>query len=114
MIIIILPRQDKIQDLWMPTPCKVIAEPDDSKAVYTIAPVDGSWPPKNIHRTELRPCGPGIIESSGQDVQSHSKVVSDVEMDDPWVIRGEVLANMVSEGECQSELELYTEITVDQ
>lgn len=60
----------KIQDLWMPTPFKVLAQPDDSKGVYTIAPVDGSCPPKNVHRTELRPCSPGMVGSFNQDVQS--------------------------------------------
>jgi len=44
---------NKIQDLWMPTPFKVTALPDDSKAVYTVAPGDGSCPPKNVHRAEL-------------------------------------------------------------
>ncbi len=30
--------------------------------MYSVAPVDGSCPPKNVHRTELRPCGPGMLE----------------------------------------------------
>lgn len=50
---------DKIRDLWMPMPFKVIAQPDDTKAVYTVAPVDGSCPPMNVYRTELRRCDPG-------------------------------------------------------
>jgi len=37
----------------MPTPFKVMPLPDDSKAVYTVAPGDGSCPPKNVHRAEL-------------------------------------------------------------
>ncbi|KAL6491489.1 hypothetical protein MHYP_G00018340 [Metynnis hypsauchen] len=46
----------KIQDVWMSVPFRVIAQPDPDKAVYTVVPIDGSLDPKNIHRTELRPC----------------------------------------------------------
>ncbi|KAJ8001140.1 hypothetical protein DPEC_G00188130 [Dallia pectoralis] len=37
---------------------RVISQPDLEKPVYTVVPVDGSQAPKNIHRMELRPCGP--------------------------------------------------------
>ncbi|KAJ8006769.1 hypothetical protein DPEC_G00110650 [Dallia pectoralis] len=47
-----------IQDVWMPIPYRVISQPDREKPVYTVVPVDGSQAPKNIHRMELRPCGP--------------------------------------------------------
>lgn len=77
----------KIQDVWMPSPFKVIARPDDSKAVYTVVPVDGSGPPKNVHRTELRPCGPAVVGSSDQDMESCSGAVSDSDSDEAWVVR---------------------------
>lgn len=48
----------KIQDIWMPVPFHVVAQPDPSKPVYNVAPIDGSQPPKNFHRQELCPCGP--------------------------------------------------------
>ncbi|KAJ8010305.1 hypothetical protein DPEC_G00073660 [Dallia pectoralis] len=51
-------RRHKIQDVWMPIPYRVISQPDLEKPVYTVVPVDGSQAPKNIHRMELRPCGP--------------------------------------------------------
>ena len=53
----------KIQDLWMPGPYRIVAHPDRNKAVYMVVPLDGSQTPKNVHRTELRPCGPEEPES---------------------------------------------------
>ncbi|KAI2657320.1 Cell division protein FtsB [Labeo rohita] len=103
----------KIQDLWMPAPFKVIAQPDNTKAVYTVAPVDGSCPPKNVHRTELRPCGPGVVESFHQNVQSHSDVVSDSESDDAWVIRGKTPTESLQRARNGSDSELGSEAEVD-
>lgn len=103
----------KIQDVWMSTPFKVIAQPDDSKAVYTIAPSDGSCPPKNVHRTELRPCGQGMVGSFQQDVQSHSDVVSDGESDKAWVVRGEASTESLPGVGSRSEHELCSESDMD-
>ncbi|KAJ8377726.1 hypothetical protein AAFF_G00254600 [Aldrovandia affinis] len=57
----------KIQDLWMPVPFRVLAQPDGKKPVYTVAPLDGSQDPKNVHRMELRPCGPEESEGPGPE-----------------------------------------------
>ncbi len=103
----------KIQDLWMPTPFKVIAQPDDTKAVYTVAPVDGFCPPKNVHRTELRPCGPGVVGAFHQDVQSPGEVVSDSESDEAWVVMGEAPTESLQRVGNQSEPELCSEPDVD-
>lgn len=61
----------KIQDIWLSTPHKVVARLDPSKPVYTVVPVDGSKPPRNIHRTEMRLCGP--------DKQDRSEVAGNLE-----------------------------------
>ena len=55
----------KIQDQWMAVPFRVVGHPDANKPVYTVVPVDASQAPKNIHRMELRPCGPGESASLG-------------------------------------------------
>lgn len=62
----------KIQDLWLPVPYRVLDQPDNTKPVYTVVPVDESQAPKNIHRMALQPCGveepptPGPVEAQEQ------------------------------------------------
>lgn len=97
----------------MPTPFKVIAQPDDTKAVFTVAPVDESCPPKNVHRTELRPCGPGVVGAVHQDVQSYSEVVSDSDSDEAWVVREEAPTESLLRVGNQSGPELCSESDVD-
>ncbi|KAJ8404520.1 hypothetical protein AAFF_G00337870 [Aldrovandia affinis] len=73
----------KIQDLWMPVPFRVLAQPDGKKPVYTVAPLDGSQDPKNVHRMELRPCGPEESEGPGPESpgpgEAHEAVDSESE-----------------------------------
>ncbi|KAJ8006599.1 hypothetical protein DPEC_G00108920 [Dallia pectoralis] len=57
----------KIQDLWLPAPYQVVARLGPNTPVYTVAPLDASKPPRNVHRTELRPCGPGLHIHPVQD-----------------------------------------------
>lgn len=91
----------------------MIAQPDDTKAVYTIAPLNGSCPPKNVYRTELRPCGPGMVDSFHQDVQSHSDIVSDSKSDEAWVVRGEASTESLPGVGNRSEYELCSESGMD-
>ncbi|XP_049329132.1 uncharacterized protein LOC125790067 [Astyanax mexicanus] len=85
----------KIQDLWMTIPFRVLSRPDANKAVYTVAPIDGSSAPKNIHRTELRPCS---SELEFEDVNArarHDPMVEDCEISsedetEPLWVRREV------------------------
>lgn len=50
----------KIQDVWLPTPHRVIAQLDSDRPVYSVVPVDFSKPQRNLHRNELRVCGPSL------------------------------------------------------
>lgn len=50
--------RNKIQDVWEDLPHCVLERLDPDKAVYKVVPVDQSRPPKNVHRLELRRCGP--------------------------------------------------------
>ncbi|KAL1270081.1 hypothetical protein QQF64_032370 [Cirrhinus molitorella] len=50
--------RNKIQDVWEDLPYCVLKRLDSDKAVYKVVPVDRSQPPKNVHRLELRRCGP--------------------------------------------------------
>ena len=61
----------KIQDVWLPVPYQVLSRPNPKGGVYTVAPVDGSLAPSNVHRMELRPCGKaGSVEPPlGQSVR---------------------------------------------
>ncbi len=51
--------RNKIQDHWFPTPHQVVSQLSPNRPVYTVVPVDGSRPPKNVNRVELRLCAPG-------------------------------------------------------
>ena len=66
----------------MAVPFRVVGHPDANKPVYTVVPVDASQAPKNIHRMELRPCGPGesanlgleeLAEPVTEEAQEHSE-----------------------------------------
>ncbi|KAG1933989.1 interleukin-1 receptor accessory protein-like 1-A [Pimephales promelas] len=50
--------RNKIQDVWEDLPHCVLERVDPDKAVYKVVPVDQSRLPKNVHRSELRRCGP--------------------------------------------------------
>lgn len=62
--------RNKIQDHWLPTPHQVVSQLSPNRPVYTVVPVDGSRPPKNVNRGELRLCAPGI---NGTEVRPMQK-----------------------------------------
>ncbi|KAJ8285333.1 hypothetical protein GJAV_G00025640 [Gymnothorax javanicus] len=51
--------RNKIQDHWLPTPHQIVSQLSPNRPVYTVRPVDGSQPPRNVNRVELRLCAPG-------------------------------------------------------
>ena len=76
----------------MAVPFRVVGHPDANKPVYTVVPVDVSQAPKNIHRMELRPCGPGesanlgleeLAEPVTEEAQEHSEGEAVVVMQRP-------------------------------
>ncbi|KAJ8377727.1 hypothetical protein AAFF_G00254610 [Aldrovandia affinis] len=77
----------KIQDLWMPVPFRVLAQPDGKKPVYTVAPLDGSQDPKNVHRMELRPCGPEESEGPGPESPGPGEAQEAVDSESEAVFR---------------------------
>ncbi len=97
----------------VPTWYRSTGSSDNTKAVYTVAPVDGFCPPKNVHRTELRLCGPGVVGAFHQDVQSPGEVVSDSESDEAWVVMGEAPTESLQRVGNQSEPESCSEPDVD-
>lgn len=56
----------KIQDMWLPMPHRVLASVSQDGPVYSVVPVDDSRSPRNIHRTELRLCGPRMQQESDE------------------------------------------------
>uniref|UniRef100_A0A3B3HMB5 Integrase catalytic domain-containing protein n=1 Tax=Oryzias latipes TaxID=8090 RepID=A0A3B3HMB5_ORYLA len=54
------PGRHKIQDVWFPVPHKVLERLGGDSPVYSVAPVDSSGPIRNVHRNELRLCGPTV------------------------------------------------------
>ena len=50
----------KIQDMWLSVPHRVLARAGPDKPIYSVVPVDASKSPRNVYRTELRLCGPGV------------------------------------------------------
>ncbi|XP_062322623.1 uncharacterized protein LOC134024162 [Osmerus eperlanus] len=46
--------RNKIQDHWNPAVFQVQQRPSGTGAVYTVAPVDGEGPVRQVHRVELR------------------------------------------------------------
>lgn len=46
--------------MWLPVPHRVLARVGQEGPVYSVVPVDASSYPRNIHPTELRPCGPMV------------------------------------------------------
>ena len=56
--------RNKIQDLWLPVPHRVVGRLGPDKPVYTVVPVDSSRVPRNVHRSELRRCGAGVKVSA--------------------------------------------------
>ncbi|KAJ8280789.1 hypothetical protein GJAV_G00058990 [Gymnothorax javanicus] len=51
--------RNKIQDHWLPTPHQIVSQLSPNRPVYIVRPVDGSRPPRNVNRVELRLCAPG-------------------------------------------------------
>lgn len=49
-----VPGRNKIQDHWNSTLFRVVQRPMGNGAVYTVAPVDGDGPERQIHRSEMR------------------------------------------------------------
>ncbi|KAJ8358123.1 hypothetical protein AAFF_G00032700 [Aldrovandia affinis] len=77
----------KIQDLWMPVPFRVLAQPDGKKPVYTVAPLDGSQDPMNVHRMELRLCGPEESEGPGPESPGPGEAQEAVDSESEAVFR---------------------------
>ncbi|KAI2643769.1 Gag-Pol polyprotein [Labeo rohita] len=100
----------KIQDLWMPTPFKVIAQPDNTKAVYTCRWVLST---KECTQNRIKALWAGSRRSFHQNVQSHSDVVSDSESDDAWVVRGKTPTESLQRARNGSDSELGSEAEVD-
>lgn len=48
------PGRNKIQDHWDPAVFQVVQSPLGTGAIYTVAPVDGDGPARQVHRCELR------------------------------------------------------------
>lgn len=46
--------------MWLSVPHRVFARAGPDKPVYSVVPVDASKSPRNVQRTELRLCGPGV------------------------------------------------------
>ena len=46
--------------MWLSVPHRVLARAGPDKPVYSVVPVDASKSPRNVHRTELQLCGPGV------------------------------------------------------
>lgn len=63
----------KIQDMWLPVPHRVLTRVGQEGPVYSVAPVDASRSPRNIHRTELRLCGPRVQESEDRTSESEEE-----------------------------------------
>ncbi|KAJ8349427.1 hypothetical protein SKAU_G00245570 [Synaphobranchus kaupii] len=55
-------KEGRVKQLILPVSLQregcMNAQFDGGKEVYTVVPLDESKPPKNVHRTELRVCGP--------------------------------------------------------
>ncbi len=67
----------------------VLERLDSDKAVYKVVPVNRSHPPKNVHRLELRRCGPlqkepvVLSEHQGKEL-STSMAQFETESDEDW------------------------------
>ena len=89
--------RNKIQDAWGPTVYKVLSPLDGQHRVYTIQPVDGSAPPKQVHRTELRVAPPQMRRPEvnpavrvGVPGGGHQSESEDEDLDFGWI--GEVVS----------------------
>ncbi|RXN37172.1 Transposon Ty3-I Gag-Pol poly [Labeo rohita] len=81
--------QNKIQDVWEDLPYCVLERLDPDKAVYKVVPVDRSQPPKNVHRLELRRCGPlqrePVVSRQHQGTESSTSMAQlETESDTDW------------------------------
>ncbi|KAL0202987.1 hypothetical protein M9458_001005, partial [Cirrhinus mrigala] len=81
--------RNKIQDVWEDLPYYVLERLDPDKAVYKVVPVDRSQPPKNVHRLELRRCGPLqrelIVSRQHQGTESSTSMAQlETESDTDW------------------------------
>lgn len=79
--------RNKIQDVWEDLPHCVLERLDPDKAVYKVVPVDQSRPPKNVHRLELRRCGPlqkePVLSREHQGTDSSTSMVPS-ESEEDW------------------------------
>ncbi|KAL0203328.1 hypothetical protein M9458_001346, partial [Cirrhinus mrigala] len=81
--------RNKIQDVWEDLPYCVLERLDPDKAVYKVVPVDRSQPPKNVHRLELRRCGPlqrePVVSRQHQGTESSTSMAQlETESDTDW------------------------------
>ena len=62
--------RNKIQDLWLSVPHRVMERLGPDKPVYTVVPVDAGGPARNVHRSEVRRCGVGEPGPEGSEVRA--------------------------------------------
>ncbi len=102
--------RNKIQDVWEDLPYCVLERLDLDKAVYKVVPVDRSHPPKNVHRLELRRCGPlqkePVVLSEHQGTDSSTSMAQlETESDEDWEEIRVVVPENLSSGVTSSEEE---------
>ncbi len=102
--------RNKIQDVWEDLPYCVLERLNLDKAVYKVVPVDRSHPPKNVHRLELRRCGPlqkePVVLSEHQGAESSTNMAQlETESDEDWEEIRVVVPENLSSGVTSSEEE---------
>ena len=58
--------RNKIQDMWLSVPHRVVKQVGPEKPVYTVVPVDAAGPLRNVHRSEVRRCGTRVLDEGGE------------------------------------------------
>lgn len=88
--------RNKIQDVWDPTPYRVVHCPPDRGVVYSVTPAVQGGPVRQVHRTELRgmPEG-GLRTDTDQETGDEQVDAGDMEETDfnpPGVLAGDVMS----------------------
>lgn len=96
--------------MWEDLPYCVVERLDSEKAVYKVVPVDQSHPPKNMHRLELRHCGPlqkePVVLSEHQGTESSTSMAQlETESDEDWEKLQVVVPEDLSSGVTSAEEE---------
>ncbi len=102
--------RNKIQDVWEYLHYCVLERLDSDKAVYKVVPVNRSHPPKNVHRLELRRCGPlqkePVVLSEHQGTESNTSMTQfETESDKDWEEIRVVVPENLSSGVTSAEEE---------